>query len=176
MLNLNKFNLMLSYIFGAFAITLEIVGLIVENVNKSQLTIKNGVICQITGYSAMFITILLLILNVYPNLPDNMYTKVLTSLAFILYIVGLLFLIAILSSLRLTFTEISADYLIFSITTCLLSILLYAALMAYTVKSDLDIVKQWNNVLLQAMITGGIIFFFTIYVQYNILLYFQTSG
>jgi len=176
MSTLDDFNLMLSYIFGIFGITLEMVGLIVENVNSSAKNIKNGVICQITGYAAMFFTVLILSINTYSKLPENMYTKVLITLAFILCLIGLLFLIGILSSLRLTFMEISSDYLTFSITTFLLSVLLYCALIGYTKMGSNDNVKQWENVILQGIITCGIVFFFTIYVQYNILLYFRASG
>ena len=176
MSTLDSFNLMLSYIFGVFGITLEMVGLIVENVNTSNSNIKNGVICQITGYAATLFTVLILSINAYSALPDSMYTKVLTTLAFMLCLIGLLFLITILSKLRLSYTEISSDYLIFSITTFLLSVVLFCALLGYTLTSGWEFVKKWDNAILQGIIMGGIVFFFTVYIQYNILTYFRTSG
>ena len=173
---MDDFNLMLSYIFGIFGITLEMVGLIVENVNSSDKNIKNGVICQITGYSAMFCTILILSVNALSKLPENMYTKVLITLSFVLCLICLLFLISILSYLRLTFMAISTDYLTFSIATFLLSVVLYGTLIGYTVTETHEFVKQWQHVILQGIIMIGIVFFFTTYVQYNILLYFRASG
>ena len=173
---LDSFNLMLSYIFGVFGITLVMVGLIVENVNTSPLNVKNGVICEITGYAATLFTVLILSINAYSDLPDSMYTKVLTTLSYMLCLTGLLFLISILSKLRLNNNEISSDYLTFSIVSFLLSVLIYGALIGYSVAVDWEIVKRWNNVILQGIIMTGIVFFFIVYVQYNILSYFVTSG